>query len=301
MIKEYPFDLCFVILNYNIINETINCIDSIKSNIDTNNYKIILVDNGSEDQISNQLSLIYRGDDRVIFVKNSENLGFAKGNNVGIQKALSFEPKYVCCLNNDALLNQNDFFEVLDRAYNIHHDALIGPRVILRDGSVQSYSNRLKTLDEYNHDLMLYESALNGSKIKDFFRDIPLFYNIYHYLFNLINNSKRIRQPQVDPFLEKQNVILHGCCLIFTPIFFERLVGFNPDTFLYREEELLYLDVISNNLTTRYLPSIYISHLEDVSTNSINIRRSQKNHFYLKNQIDSLRVLIKKLETINQL
>ncbi len=39
-------DIVFVILNYNIVKETLDCIDSIEHNLDTDKFQIIVVDNG---------------------------------------------------------------------------------------------------------------------------------------------------------------------------------------------------------------------------------------------------------------
>lgn len=95
-----------------------------------------------------------------------------------------------------------------------------------------------------------------------------------------------------DPMKERKDVILHGCCLIFTPPFFEKLNGFHPNTFLYREEELLYFMVKDAKLTTLYCPELQIRHLEDASTNSIAANDDERKKLYIKNQIDSLKILI---------
>lgn len=80
--------------------------------------------------------------------------------------------------------------------------------------------------------------------------------------------------------------------LDFNPPFFEKLNGFHPDTFLYREEELLYFMVKDAKLTTLYCPELQIRHLEDASTNSIAANDDERKKLYIKNQIDSLKILI---------
>lgn len=80
--------------------------------------------------------------------------------------------------------------------------------------------------------------------------------------------------------------------LDFYPPFFEKLNGFHPDTFLYREEELLYFMVKDAKLTTLYCPELQIRHLEDASTNSIAANDDERKKLYIKNQIDSLKILI---------
>ena len=41
-------NIVFVILNYNIYKETINCVESITANLDTDSFHIIIVDNASK-------------------------------------------------------------------------------------------------------------------------------------------------------------------------------------------------------------------------------------------------------------
>lgn len=62
------------------MEETINCVSSIRKNIDTSNYHIIVVDNASPNKTGFQLKKY--GDDSTVTVLLSEkNLGFANGNN----------------------------------------------------------------------------------------------------------------------------------------------------------------------------------------------------------------------------
>lgn len=45
--REYRTDISFIILHYNVVDETINCVNSIKNNINSNNYHIVIADNAS--------------------------------------------------------------------------------------------------------------------------------------------------------------------------------------------------------------------------------------------------------------
>lgn len=53
----------------------------------------------------------YHMDDKVLVLKLTSNLGFAKGNNVGYKYAVKeLKCDFICILNNDTLLVQDDFF-----------------------------------------------------------------------------------------------------------------------------------------------------------------------------------------------
>jgi len=133
--------LAIVILNWNGWRDTIDCLESIFST-DIENYLVIVVDNASTDNsverireycngnvLPNQrecrqspkpifvlesapseisrriLSLMllqFQSNSRLLLIRNPENLGYAGGNNIGIQCALeTVNPRFVLVLNND--------------------------------------------------------------------------------------------------------------------------------------------------------------------------------------------------------
>ena len=47
---KQKFDVGFVILNYKTYQDTIKCVQSIVNTIDTDNYFIVIVDNGSDNE-----------------------------------------------------------------------------------------------------------------------------------------------------------------------------------------------------------------------------------------------------------
>lgn len=99
----------FVILHYNTFTDTIECIDSIKKYISARSRDIIVVDNCSPDSSGSLLKLKYAEDDEVQVLMNSENLGFARGNNVGFKYAKERGADFIVMLNNDTLLLDNSF------------------------------------------------------------------------------------------------------------------------------------------------------------------------------------------------
>ena len=72
--------------------------------------------------------------------------------------------------------------------------------------------------------------------------------------------------------------------------------GINNKTFLYREEELLYILLCKNNLESIYTPELRIHHLEDVSTDMIVNTPKKKREFIYRNEIASLKILINEMK-----
>ena len=98
--KKVP-KVTVVILNLNGVGFTRKCVESVLAS-DWGNFEILLMDNGSEGGEAEKLEKEFASD-RVRVVKNRENLGFAKANNVGARLARS---KYLVFLNNDAIVDK---------------------------------------------------------------------------------------------------------------------------------------------------------------------------------------------------
>jgi GT2 family glycosyltransferase len=101
-----------VLLVFNNITLTKNCIESILNNTDVPS-KLIIVDNGSEKNVRDQLSRVKGNDNvKVTIILNEKNLGFARGMNIGIRNSNS---QFVCLLNNDTIVTPgwlNNMIEV---------------------------------------------------------------------------------------------------------------------------------------------------------------------------------------------
>lgn len=90
-----------IILTYNNLDKTRDCIESIRKYTDKDSYEIIVVDNNSTDDT--KLFLEDQDDIKVIF--NESNVGFPMGCNIGIANA---EETYdILLLNNDTIVTKN--------------------------------------------------------------------------------------------------------------------------------------------------------------------------------------------------
>lgn len=287
----YALDIAFVILNYNIYDETVDCVESIKAKIDTNHFCIIIVDNNSNNEIFIKLESKYKDDSKVFLLRNNSNLGFAKGNNIGIREARNKGAKYICCLNNDTLLISEDFLRTISEKYKQYNSAVIGPRIILKNGSEQHRNGRLLSIAAYKQMLSEFNAPNNKNHVlKQFLKNNRIIRTIYD------RHISKYRSGRSKYYEETVDVILHGCCLIFTPVFFEKLDGFYKDTFLYMEEELLFASLMATGLHSLYCPELKIKHLEDISTNTIIKKNKEKQVFIRRHTRESLKILISFLQ-----
>ncbi|MDD2595444.1 MAG: glycosyltransferase family 2 protein [Bacteroidales bacterium] len=87
--------ISIISITYNGLEDTLEMIQSLKANLRSGSYEIIIIDNGSRINEAEAVSLKYKD---VITVRSEKNLGFAGGNNLGMPIA---KGKYILLLNND--------------------------------------------------------------------------------------------------------------------------------------------------------------------------------------------------------
>lgn len=87
-----------VVLTYNNLDYTKQCLQSLEAHTDYDDVEIIVVDNASSDGSPAYLAEWAQADSRRTFIANEQNLGFSAGNNVGLRIARG---DYLVVLNND--------------------------------------------------------------------------------------------------------------------------------------------------------------------------------------------------------
>lgn len=112
-----------IILNWNGIEDTIACIDSVLHQTYTS-FEIYLVDNGSESDEVIRLKSLYDSHPKIQLICNPTNLGFAKGNNEVMTTILNGEniPPYLVLLNNDTEVEPTWLQALIDTANNQQAD-----------------------------------------------------------------------------------------------------------------------------------------------------------------------------------
>lgn len=124
-----------IILNYNNYEDTAECLRSLES-VDYGNFDIWVVDNGSPDGSGEQLEDNF---DSPRFILNEQNLGFAGGNRVAIERILQEGTDYILLLNND-MVPQNDFLSPLVSTAEEHDRvALVGGLIPYHDADTDEY------------------------------------------------------------------------------------------------------------------------------------------------------------------
>ena len=278
----------FVILHYIALNETISCVNSIKKYCKSYDHQIIVVDNMSPNATGRDLQEVYESDDRVTVILNDVNDGYARGNNVGISYANDkFKPDYIVILNNDIEIISSDFCTKIKEEYDRSGFAVMGTKVISPGGEVGTYP-----FQPMSKKKLLKQMVANSIKICLLYTRL---YQLGRYLKkNVIPSSKKDTVSQ--KLTRRENVVLHGSCLIFSRKYFEKYDGFDPRTFMYKEEQLLYWRLIKSSLLSVYNPSLVVLHKAEASTKQSTGSLSRKLLFLYKNQLKSSLVLLREID-----
>jgi GT2 family glycosyltransferase len=135
MNREYPL-VSIIAVNFNATKDTLEFLESAQ-NLTYPNVEIILVDNASRE---NPESAILPKYSKVKFIRSEKNLGFAGGNNLGINASTG---DYLFFLNNDTILFP-DFLEPIITFMESHkHVGMASPKVLYPDGKTIQYAGAI--------------------------------------------------------------------------------------------------------------------------------------------------------------
>lgn len=125
-------DVSIIIVTYNVLDLLKDCLKSIHSKL---NVEIFIIDNGN-DQTANFFKTT---SSKYTYIKNEENIGFARANNIGLKIA---KGKYFLVLNPDTKLNKNTIdimFEYMEKNSNV---GISTCKLLLPNGSLDKASRR---------------------------------------------------------------------------------------------------------------------------------------------------------------
>ena len=178
-----------VITSYKSDQKIIKCLKSINSQC-----KIIVVENSKNLSFKEKIEKNFTNTECLIA---GENLGYAKGNNLGLSKV---KTKYALILNPDAELEENTLNNFFNTANTIKNFAIIGPAI----QDEKNLQNNIKELSEVDS-VKGFAMFLNLEQFKDigFFDD-----NFFIYLEE-IDLCKRLKKNKKKIFVDPNILIYH--------------------------------------------------------------------------------------------
>ncbi|MBM3283673.1 glycosyltransferase family 2 protein [Candidatus Gottesmanbacteria bacterium] len=274
-----------IILHYKNEVDTKECLASVVSNYpEKEQPRIILVVN-----LTNKLfcSFLKRTYPRIELIEISENSGFAKGNNLGIIKALELGNEFLILLNNDTLVSPGLFGELVRYAENNPSTGLISPKIYFAPGF------------EYHKDK--YNQKDKGK--------------VFWYAGGLIDWSNiyashrgvdEVDKGQFENITETD--FATGCCMLITRKLIEKIGLLDKKYYLYFEDVDYSIRSKKAGFKVVYYPKAYLWHKNASSSDKpgspIHIYYQTRNRlyfgykyssFWIKKSlfVDSLRILFR--------
>ena len=92
-----------ILINYKNPKITLECVESL-IRLQSSDYTIYVVDNAADENTKGEFerSILFQ---YIKYIPSKDNLGFAGGNNIAIQRALDDGCDYIMLLNNDTVVD----------------------------------------------------------------------------------------------------------------------------------------------------------------------------------------------------
>jgi len=250
--------LSVIILNYNVRYFLELCVLSVESALKNIDSEIIVVDNNSQD---GSCEMIKRHFPNVKLIQNNQNLGFPKGNNIGVAQA---KGDYICILNPDTVVAEDTFEKVLAFAKSKNDLGIIGVKLIDGTGNFLPESKR-----------GIPTPWVAFTKITGLYKLFPksTLFNKYY--------AQHVSENQTG-----QVEILVGAFMFLKKDLYEAVGGFDENCFMYSDDIDLSYMVLQKGKSNYYFHETAVIHYkgESTSKDAVYMKRFQEamEFFYKK-------------------
>lgn len=252
-----------VILNYLNYADTIACVDSIRKQ-SLQPKRIVIVDNASPNESHAKLTERFMRDADVEVLQTGKNLGYARGNNVGIAHLKQQGITNVFISNPDVTFVDPDYFRKLCTLETPKNVAMIGTRIVDEHGKDQS-----------PYPVAVVASRPTGEKLMTFLKDLAKYALAVLHIMPPVKRgpSDDSASQQQDVFPHTEDAVLdptmhmlHGAAIFFVGGYLKRFDGYYKGTFLYGEEDALALVCQREGIRQLYAGSLELVHAGTSST-----------------------------------
>ena len=168
MVEKHILDLSIIIVNWNVRDMLAECLRSVEAYHGALEIEIIVVDSASTDD---SVPMIERDFPGVKLLAQSENVGFVRGNNIGLKAAAG---RYLMLLNPDTVVHPfavNKLVQYLEENPKI---GIVGAHTLNTDGTHQSTRRRFPTLFTGMVESTWLQEILPDEMLNRFYvRDLP--------------------------------------------------------------------------------------------------------------------------------
>ena len=250
--------LSIVILNYNVRYFLEQCVRSVENAIKNLDAEIIVIDNNSSDDSCEMMKQRFS---HIKLIENNQNLGFPKGNNIGVAQA---KGEYICILNPDTAVAEDTFMRVLAFAQKQSDLGIVGVKLIDGTGNFLPESKR-----------GIPTPWVAFTKITGLYKIFPKSRIFGKYYAQHLSENET---GKVD--------ILVGAFMMMKRDLYNEIGGFDENCFMYSDDIDLSYRVLKEGKSNYYFHETLVIHYKGESTvkDETYMKRFQEamNFFYKK-------------------
>lgn len=230
--------LSVIILNYNVRYFLEQCVLSVQKALENIDGEIIVVDNLSTDDSCEMMKTRFPN---VKLIENKANLGFPKGNNIGVAEA---KGEYLCILNPDTVVAEDTFEKILNTKNWQLNTGIIGCKLI--DGT--------------------------GNFLPESKRGVPTPWVAFTKIFGLYKffpKSSLFNKYYAQHLSENQTGkvdILVGAFMVMKRDLYLKVGGFDENCFMYSDDIDLSYMVLKSGKSNYYFHETSVIHYKGEST-----------------------------------
>ena len=231
--------LSVIILNYNVRYFLEQCVLSVQKALEGIDGEIIVIDNNSSDDSCEMMKQLFPN---VKLIENKDNLGFPKGNNIGVAQA---NGDYICILNPDTVVAEDTFSKILNfvtsSAVEMPNTGVIGCKLI--DGT--------------------------GNFLPESKRGVPTTGVAFTKIFGLYKVSNVFGKYYAQHLTENQSGkvdILVGAFMVMQRELYKEVGGFDEKCFMYSDDIDLSYMVLQKGKYNYYFHETAVIHYKGEST-----------------------------------
>ena len=187
-------DITVLITSFRSKEKIYSCLQSIGTKA-----KIIIIENSNDIELKEKAESLYPN---LQCILSAENLGYAKGNNLGLSKV---KTKFALIINPDAYLDKDTFENFITAAKKIKNFSIIAPYIQEKKDENMLKKNELNKILEVDN-VKGFAMFLK----MDEFEDTGFFDENFFIYFEEIDLCKRLRKKNKKIFLDPNIKIFHA-------------------------------------------------------------------------------------------
>lgn len=258
--------LSVIILNYNVRYFLEQCVLSVEKALENIEGEIIVIDNNSADDSCEMMKNRFPNVKRI---ENKENLGFPKGNNIGVKEA---KGEYICILNPDTVVAEDTFTKILNFCHTVPNNRDVE---VLNTGIIGC-----KLIDG------------TGNFLPESKRGVPTPWVAFTKIFGLYKFFPKVswfNKYYAQHITENESGeadILVGAFMVMKKSLYLEVGGFDENCFMYSDDIDLSYMVLKKGFQNYYFHDTTVIHYKGEST--------VRDGLYMKRFRDAMQFFYKK-------